>query len=106
MCNSLGSFFVGFFIKTKNLQPWHLFIPSIVSLIIHYVIMVLMFRSNYLYFLYCSIVALCYALYISFDTLKIKEEYSVDDYILGAITLTLDIIRLFIIILSYFGSDD
>ena len=103
---SLGSFCVGFFIKTTNLQPWHLFIPSIVCLIIHYVIMVLIFRSNYLYFLYCSIVALCYALYISFDTLQIKEIYSVDDYIFGAIILTLDIIRLFVIILSYFGSND
>ena len=103
---SLGSFCVGFFIKTKELKFYHLFIPSIASLIIHYIAMVLIFRSNYLYFFYCSIIAIFYALYISFDTIVIKEGFSVDDYILGAIILTLDIVRLFIIILSYFGSSD
>ena len=103
---SLGSFCVGFFIKTKELKFYHLFIPSIVSLIIHYIAMVLIFRSNYLYFFYCSIIAIFYALYISFDTIVIKEGFSVDDYILGAIILTLDIVRLFIIILSYFVSSD
>ena len=103
---SLGSFCVGFFIKTKELKFYHLFIPSIASLIIHYIAMVLIFRSNYLYFFYCSIIAIIYALYISLDTIEIKEKYSVDDYILGAIILTLDIIRLFLYILRYFGSSD
>jgi FtsH-binding integral membrane protein len=103
---SFGSFCIGIFIKTKDLKFWHLFIPSTVCLIIHYVIMVLIFRSNYLYFLYCSIIAIIYALYISIDTLEIKEKYSIDDYILGAIILTLDIIQLFLYILRYFGSSD
>ena len=103
---SFGSFCVGFFIKINNIKFWHLFVPSVVCLIIHYIIMILIFRKNYLYFFYCSLCALVYALAISADTIIIKEELTVDDYILGAISLTLDIIKLFIMILYYFGNSD
>ena len=80
--------------------------PSVVCLVIHYIVMILIFRKYYLYFFFCSLVALVYAFVISADTIIIKEEYSVDDYILGAISLTFDIAKLFIIILQYFGSVD
>ena len=103
---SFGSFCVGFFIKINNIKFWHLFVPSVVCLIIHYIVMILIFRKNYLYFFYCSLCALVYALAISADTIIIKEELTVDDYILGAISLTLDIIKLFIMILYYFGNSD
>ena len=103
---SFGSFCVGAFIKTKKLKFWYLFVPSVVCIIIHYVIMILIFRKYYLYFFYCSLVAFVYALFIAFDTIIIKETYSVDEYILGALALTIDIIKLFIIILEYFGQSD
>ena len=103
---SFGSFCVGFFVKINNIKFWHLFAPSVVCLVIHYIVMILIFRKYYLYFFFCSLVALVYAFVISADTLIIKEEYTVDDYILGAISLTFDIAKLFIIILQYFGSVD
>ena len=103
---SLGSFCIGFCIKIDNIEFWHLFAPSVVCLVIHYIVMILIFRKYYLYFFFCSLVALVYAFVISADTIIIKEEYSVDDYILGAISLTFDIAKLFIIILQYFGSVD
>ena len=103
---SFGSFCVGAFIKTKKLKFWYLFVPSVVCIIIHYVIMILIFKKYYLYFFYCSLVAFVYALFIAFDTIIIKETYSVDEYILGALALTIDIIKLFIIILEYFGQSD
>ena len=68
--------------------------------------MILIFKKYYLYFFYCSLVAFVYALFIAFDTIIIKETYSVDEYILGALALTIDIIKLFIIILEYFGQSD
>ena len=103
---SFGSFCIGFFIKINNIEFWHLFVPSVVCLVIHYIVMILIFRKYYLYFFFCSLVALVYAFVISADTIIIKEEYTVDDYILGAISLTFDIAKLFIIILQYFGSVD
>ena len=103
---SLGSFCIGFCIKIDNIEFWHLFAPSVVCLVIHYIVMILIFRKYYLYFFFCSLVALVYAFVISADTIIIKEEYTVDDYILGAISLTFDIAKLFIIILQYFGSVD
>ena len=103
---SFGSFCVGFCIKIDNIEFWHLFVPSVVCLVIHYIVMILIFRKYYLYFFFCSLVALVYAFVISADTIIIKEEYAVDDYILGAISLTFDIAKLFIIILQYFGSVD
>ena len=103
---SIGSFCVGLFDKGDGLKFWYLFVASFSCLAIQYGIMALIFRSHYLNFLYCSILAILYALYISFDTLVIKETYSVDDYILGAIILTLDIIRFFIIILKLLGGNN
>ena len=103
---SFGSFCIGFCIKINNIEFWHLFVPSVVCLVIHYIVMILIFRKYYLYFFFCSLVALVYAFVISADTIIIKEEYTVDDYILGAISLTFDIAKLFIIILQYFGSVD
>ena len=103
---SFGSFCVGFFIKNYNIEFWHLFAPSVVCLVIHYIIMILIYRKNYLYFFYCSLVALVYAYIITADTILMKEELTIDDYILGAISLTFDIVKLFIIILEYFGNSD
>ena len=68
--------------------------------------MILIYRKNYLYFFFCSLVALVYAYIITADTILMKEELTIDDYILGAISLTFDIVKLFIIILEYFGNSD
>ena len=66
--------------------------------------MALIFRSHYLIFLYDTIFAILYSAYIAFDTIVIKETYSLDDYILACVILTVDIIRLFTILLKIFGN--
>lgn len=98
------SFCVGYFINVKNLKLWHLFVPSIIGLIILYIAMIFIFKSNYLNFIYCSFGGIIYALYIAVDTFIIKEEFEIDDYICSAILLTIDILRLFIYILYILGS--
>ena len=99
----LGSFLIGLFNKGGNLQFWYFIISSLTFLAMHYGIMALIFRSYYLIFLYDTGFAVLYSLYIAFDTITIKKTFSLDDYILASIILTIDIIRLFLILLKYFG---
>jgi len=102
----IGSFCIGLFNKGGNIKAWFFIISSAICLVIHYAIMALIFRSYYYIFLYDTAFAILYSLYIAFDTIVIKESYSLDDYILAAIILTIDIIRLFLILLKIFGSSN
>ena len=70
---------------------------------INYGILAAIYRDYYLYFLYCLIGGIIYALFIAYDTTLIRDEFSIDDYAFGALTLYFDIIRLFILILRIFG---
>ena len=100
----IGSFCIGLFNKGGNLKSWFFIISSLICLAIHYGIMALIFRSHYLIFLYDTIFAILYSAYIAFDTIVIKKTYSLDDYILACVILTVDIIRLFTILLKIFGN--
>ena len=63
----------------------------------------IIFRSDFLYTIYCACGALLFAVYIIMDTQMIagggSRKIDLDDYILGAMMLYLDIINLFIKIL-------
>ena len=63
--------------------------------------------DNILFCLYCLAGIVIYGIYLVIDTQLIaggkKVELSYDDYILGALMLYIDIIGLFIYILSLFG---
>ena len=100
----IGSFCIGLFNKGGDAKAWFFIISSLICLALHYGIMALIFRSYYYIFLYDTIFAIIYALYIAFDTINIKQNLSCDDYIAAAIILDIDIIRLFIILLRIFGS--
>ena len=100
---SIGAFCVGLLNKGYGAKFWYFIISSLIALIVHYAILALILRSDYLYLLYCTIYALLYSFYIAFDTIVIKEGLSLDDYIYGAFILTIDIIRLFILLLQIFG---
>ena len=100
---SIGAFCVGLLNKGYEAKFWYFIISSLIALIVHYAILALILRSDYLYLLYCTIYALLYSFYIAFDTIVIKEGLSLDDYIYGAFILTIDIIRLFILLLQIFG---
>ena len=102
----IGSFCIGLFNKGGNLKVWFFIVSSLICLAIHYGIMALIFRSHYLIFLYDTIFAILYSAYIAFDTIYIKEHFSLDDYILACIILTVDIVRLFTILLKLFGNNN
>lgn len=57
--------------------------------------------------LYCSIGVLVYSIYLIYDTQlvmgKFGIEYSIDDYIVAAMMIYIDIIQLFLYILRMFG---
>lgn len=95
----IGSFCIGLFNKGEGVTTCMFILVSTICLFLHYGAIALIFRNHYYIFLYDTIYAILYALFISIDTLIIKESFSVDDYILAAIILTLDIIRLFLFIL-------
>ena len=68
-----------------------------------------------LYVLYCCLGVLLYSLYLIIDTMMIcggksmsgnNIQCSMDDYIIGALMLYLDIVMLFVYILRLLGSKD
>jgi FtsH-binding integral membrane protein len=67
-------------------------------------------RANFplLNIFYCGLGALFYSMYLIFDTQlimgKFGIEYNIDDYIIAALMLYIDIINLFLYILSMLGS--
>lgn len=54
--------------------------------------------------LYCAAGILVYGIYVIIDLHMIVKRLEVDDYILGALTLYLDLINIFIHILRVLGS--
>ena len=67
---------------------------------LNYGILALIYKSDYLNFLYCLIAAILYTLFIVYDTTIIRDDFDIDDYAYGALTLYFDIIRLFIVLLQ------
>ena len=100
----IGSFCIGLFNKGDNSKVWYFILSSAVCLVIHYCILAIIFRNYYIIFLLDTAFAILYSIYIAFDTINIKKNFSLDDYIAAAIILDIDIIRLFLILLRLFGS--
>ena len=100
---SIGIFVVSSFNKI-DIGFLYLTIISLCDLAFTYGILAFIYRSYYLHFLYCLLGGIIFALFIVFDTINIRNNFSCDDYILAAMTLYFDIIRLFIQILRILGS--
>ena len=62
-----------------------------------------LFPSKMLYNLIAIVVVILTSIYIVFDTKLIMKRLTVDEYIIGALLLYIDIIQLFMYILSLFG---
>ena len=101
---SIGCFIIVLIDKNREIKAWHFIIGSLILLCIQFGVMALIFRSYYMLFLYDVIGALLYTIYIAFDAIIIRDGLSIDDYIFAAFILTIDLIRLFIIILKILGS--
>lgn len=99
----LSIFFIALFNKIEIKYLAMSFI-SVLFLMLTYGLLALIFRNYYLIFLYCFLGALLFTLYIVYDTILIRDEFDIDDYIFAALTLYFDIIRLFILILRLLGS--
>ena len=53
----------------------------------------------------CVLGALLFSIYIVFDTRMIMKKLAVDEYIIGALMIYIDIIQLFLYILALFGNN-
>lgn len=100
---SLVIFLISLFSKI-DIKYLAMVIILLSSCALDYGLLALIYRNYYLHFLYCLIGGVIYALYIAFDTISIRDHFSIDDYAFGALTLYLDIVRLFIQILRILGS--
>ena len=74
-------------------------------------ILCLCMRTQFMYSLYCCCGALLYAIYLIIDTILITGgkqtsniKINMDDYIIGALMLYLDIVMLFVYILRILGN--
>ena len=100
----IGTFLIGLFDKGSNIKFYIIFLVSLLFLGIHYGLMAAIFRSHYMLFLYVTCGTGVYSLFIAIDILAIKETFSLDDYILASLILTIDIIRLFLFVLKFIGN--
>ena len=91
------------FTRSENLQ-WCWAAGAVLGLAIWpLIIFCWIFPSNMLYnFLYVLIIVLT-AIYIVYDTKLIMEKLNLDEYIIGALLLYVDLIQAFMILLSLFG---
>ena len=91
--------------RDMTLMGGFLFILSLILLFLG--IIGIFFTSYFYQMLINSIGALLMSLYLIYDTQLVlgdkKELISVDDYIMGALMIYLDIINLFLYILKIFG---
>lgn len=92
--------------KKTNITACFIIFFGLIFLFITFGILALVFRNDYLLFVYCGIGVAIYSLILAFDTINIKNNFSIDDYILAALTLYFDIIRIFLMILQALGSRD
>ena len=99
---SLAMFMIALFNKIE-IGYCNIVLIGLLFLGLCYGILAAIYRNYYLYFLYCLIGGIIYALFIAYDTILIRDFLSIDDYAFGALTLYFDIIRLFLLILKIFG---
>ena len=91
-------------IMGTNILIWALIIEVIVISLIFLLVFSFMFTFSLLYSLYIPLVGLLYGIYLVIDTCIVHEFASEDDYIIAAMIIYIDIIYIFIFILSLFGS--
>ena len=65
----------------------------------------IIFPSKGLYNVICFFIVILTSIYIIFDTKLIMSYLSVDEYIIGALILYVDIVQLFIYLLSLMGNN-
>ena len=77
---------------------------SLSFVVIPVIIFSFLFRSLFIYLIVQGVMVVLTSIYIIFDTRLIMSKMSYDDYIIAALLLYIDIINLFLYLLSIFGS--
>lgn len=91
------------FVKTKNLS-WLWAILAVVGIMLFpAIIFFLIFPTRLVYTAILILLVILFGLYILWHTKVIMKQLSLDDYVLGAIILYLDIINMFLLLLRLFG---
>ena len=97
-------FFVSAFDKI-DIGYLYFTIISLCELAFTYGLLAFIYRSYYLlHFLYCLLGGIIFSFYIAYDTIRTRNHFIYDDYILAAMTLYFNIIRLFIQIIKILGA--
>jgi len=84
---------------------WVFFLIICLTSVVYFLLFYFIFTSSDVaYAASVSIVGVCYGLYLVIDTYIVKSFAEIDDYIIAAVIIYIDIIRIFIIILALLGS--
>ena len=62
-------------------------------------------RSRIIYICICFLIVILFSIYIVIDTKLIMHKLSLDEYVIGALLLYVDIVQFFMFILSLFGGN-
>ena len=65
----------------------------------------IIFPSKLLFNVLCFLIVILTSIYIVFDTKLIMKKLELDEYIIGALLLYIDIIQLFMYLLALFGGN-
>ena len=84
---------------------WVFFLIICLTAVLYFLLFYFIFTpSDVVYAICVSIVGLCYGFYLVIDTYVVKSFAEIDDYIIAAVIIYIDIIRIFIVILALLGS--
>lgn len=100
----LGLTLMALFATEKQMGCIYVLTIALIFTLIPMIIFSIIFRGQFLYTCITAGIIVLFSLYILIDTRMIMERLGPDDYIIAAIILYIDIIRLFLEILKLFGS--
>lgn len=99
----LGLTLMALFATEKQMGCIYVLTIALIFTLIPMIIFSIIFRGQFLYNCITAGIIVLFSLYILIDTRMIMERFGPDDYIIAAIILYIDIIRLFLEILKLFG---
>lgn len=101
----IGLTLLACYTQTEKLT-WCWSLGAILSFVLMPMIFFMIFiRDRVLNTFVVALAVVLFAIYIVYDTKLIMKKLSVDDYIVGSIIIYMDVIQIFLCLLSLFGSN-
>jgi FtsH-binding integral membrane protein len=94
------------FVKTEKMSYCWALMSVLTSLALPLVIFMLIFRDRLIHTAVSVIFVALASLYIVYDTKQILKTLTVDEYIIGSLLIYVDIIQLFLWLVSLFGTNN